>query len=124
MCQTMKGISKLAVGTCVEVGFVNSENRPAAYRQSEHTTIPGVCGSFEGDFSQRPGQPFAFIITHNGTRIFVHPSLVGELGFSTGDQVACRAVIGEDKQGKPGWRAVSIEQLEAAESVTRPTRTL
>ncbi|WP_296697462.1 tetratricopeptide repeat protein [Thiocapsa sp. UBA6158] len=113
--RTMKGISDLAVGTCVEVGFVNGENHPVAFRQSEKTTIPGVCGWFEGEFSQRPGQAFAFIVTHDGERIFVHPSLVGEHRSAAGDKLSCHAVIGKDKQGKPGWRAVSIEQRDAIE---------
>ncbi len=117
--RAMKGISKLAVGTCVEVGFVNGENRPVTYRRSEHTTIPGVCGWFEGDFSQQPGQVFAFIITKDGERIYVHSSLMEKLQGNSGDKVSCHAVIGKNKQGKPGWRAVSIEQREPIECGTR-----
>lgn len=111
----MQGISKLAVGTCVEVGFVEGEKRPISFRQSEKTTIPGVCDSFEGELSQRPGQAFAFIIADGGTRIYVHPELASKLSSGmVGKKVSSHAMISRDKQGRPGWRAISVEPLETS----------
>ncbi len=108
--RSMKGVSKLTVGTCVEVGVVKGETRPVSYRPSEKTMIPGLCERFEGELSQRPGQIFAFVIADGGGRIFVHPSLARELDGLVGHRVSCRAVVGKDKQGKPGWRAVSVDR--------------
>ncbi len=112
--RSMKGVSKLAVGTCVEVGVVKGETRPVSYRLSEKTMIPGLCERFEGELSQRPGQIFAFVIADGGGRIFVHPSLARELDGLVGHRVSCRAVVGKDKQGKPGWRAVSVDRSAQA----------
>ena len=110
MYRTMKGVSKLAVGTCVEVGFVKGETRPVTYRIAEDTVIPGLCERFEGDLSQQPGQAFAFVNADGGRRIFVYPSLASDLQELVGGRVSCRAVAGKDKQGKPGWRAVSVDR--------------
>jgi len=115
MYRAMKGVSKLAVGTCVEVGFVKGETRPVTYRLAENTEIPGLCERFEGELSQRPGQAFAFVMADGGRRIFVHPSLASELGVAVGHRVSCRAVVGKDKQGKPGWRAVSVDRSARAD---------
>lgn len=108
--RAMKGMSTLAVGTCVEVGFLKGETRPVNYRVSEETVILGVCDRFEGELNQRPGQAFAFVIADGGRRIFVHPILASALQGLVGERVSCRAVAGKDKQGKPGWRAVSVDR--------------
>jgi tetratricopeptide (TPR) repeat protein len=110
MYRAMKGVAKLAVGTCVEVGFVKGEPRPVTYRLLEDTEIPGLCERFDGELSQRPGQAFAFVMADGGQRIFVHPSLANEVQGLIGGRVSCRAVAGKDKQGKPGWRAVSVDR--------------
>jgi hypothetical protein len=110
----MKGVSQLDVGTSVEVGFVKGESRPVTYRLAENETIPGLCERFKGELSQRPGQAFAFVIADGGQRIFVHTSLANGFEGFVGQGVTCRAVVGKDRQGKPGWRAVSIEQLAVA----------
>lgn len=110
MRRAMKEVSKLDVGTCVEVGFVKGETRPVTYRLPEDTEIPGLCERFEGELRQRPGQAFAFVIADGDRRVFVHPSLASELHGLVGHRVWCRAVVGKDKQGKPGWRAVSVHR--------------
>lgn len=110
MYRSMKGVAKLAVGTCVEVGFVEGETRPATCRLCEDRPIPGLRERFDGELSQRPGQAFAFVIADGGQRIFVHPSLASELDGLAGDKVSCLAVAGKDKQGKRGWRALSVNR--------------
>jgi tetratricopeptide (TPR) repeat protein len=110
MYRAMKGVAKLAVGTCVEVGFVKGETRPVTYRLLEDTVIPGLCERFEGELSQRPGQAFAFVMADGGQRVFVHPSLANAVQGLVGGRVSCRAVTGKDKQGKLGWRAVSVDR--------------
>ncbi|MCF7983066.1 MAG: hypothetical protein K9L70_01560 [Thiohalocapsa sp.] len=108
--RSMKEVAKLAVGTCVEVGFVEGETRPATCRLCENRLIPGLRERFEGELSQRPGQAFAFVIADGGERVFVHPSLASELDGLAGQKVSCLAVPGKDKQGRPGWRAVSVDR--------------
>jgi tetratricopeptide (TPR) repeat protein len=112
--RSMKGIAELPVGTCVEVGFVDGDDRPVAYRLSDKTEIPGVYEHFTGELSQREGWAFAFVITDDGERIFVPPSLIRGLDGLLGATVACAAARGKDKQGRRGWRAVSIGQPAAA----------
>jgi hypothetical protein len=109
MYRAMPGVAKLSLGTCVEVGFVEGEKRPVTYRLSEQAEIPGLCERFEGELSQRPGQNFAFVVTARRERVFVHPSLAGELQVSVGETVSCRAVMGRDRKGKRGWRAASVD---------------
>jgi hypothetical protein len=124
MYRAMKGVAKLAVGTCVEVGFVKGEPRPVTYRLLEDTVIPGLCERFDGELSQRPGQAFTFVMADGGQRIFVLPSLANEVQGLVGAQVSCRAVAAKDKQGKPGWRAVSVDASRDCDTVppARPAR--
>jgi hypothetical protein len=75
-----------------------------------------VCERFDGELSQRPGQAFAFVIANGGERIFVHPNEAAKLRGLTGERVSCRAVTGKDKQGKPGWRAVSVDLVNRADA--------
>lgn len=109
--RTMQAVSKLTVGTCVEVGFIEGEKRPVSVRPSEKTAIPCVYETFEGELSQRPGQAFAFVVTNAGRRIFVHPGLASPLSGAVGSKVSSRAVISRDKQGRPSWKAICVELL-------------
>lgn len=111
--RTMPGVSKLALGTCVEVGFIKGQRRPVSCRTSDKSVIPGVCEPFEGELSQRPGQAFAFVIGDDHRRVFVHPGLMSTLASEPGDKVSCQAVISRDKQGRIGWRAITVEPREA-----------
>lgn len=114
MYRTMKEVSELAVGSCIQVGFVKGETRPTICRLCEDRLIPGLRERFDGELSQRPGQAFAFVNADDGQRIFVHPSLASALDGLAGHAVSCVAVPSKDKQGKPGWRAVSVDSAAHA----------
>jgi hypothetical protein len=107
--RSMKGVAKLAVGVCIEVGFVKGEPRPVTYRHSDDQQIPGLYEHFEGEWSQRPDQAFAFIITDDNQRIFVHPILASAVNALIGHRVSCRAVVSRNNKGKPGWRALLVD---------------
>ena len=57
----------------------------------------------DGELSHREGQSFGFLVTEEGERAFVHPDLMGKL--PEGNKT-CIAMMGKDKLGKPGWRAL------------------
>lgn len=105
----MQGASVLTEGACVEVGFIPGETRPVTYRLIPDGAIPDVYEQFEGKLSQRLGQAFAFIIADDRQRIFVPPNLARKLQALVGQRVSCGAVMGKDKEGMPGWRAISVD---------------
>lgn len=103
-----KGISEMRVGDIIEVGLADDDQRAIKWRKSAATTLDGYFRQFAGELTQRTGQSFGFVITEDNERIFIHPNLMGS-AFSTGSSIVCRAVMGKDKQGKQGWRALTLE---------------
>jgi hypothetical protein len=95
--------TQLTLGQIVEVGFFHGENRACRLRMSELEDIPGFCGRMEGELSHREGQSFGFLVTQEGERVFVHPDLMVHIPEG---RKACIAMMGKDKQGNPGWRAL------------------
>jgi tetratricopeptide (TPR) repeat protein len=107
-----KGISDRKLGEIIEVGLVNDNRRAITWSASETITLKGFFRKFSGKLTTRAGQPFGFIITDDNERIFVHPNLLGKSAFPEGASITCRAVMGKDKQGKQGWRALTLNTLE------------
>jgi len=99
-----KGILNVAVGDLIEVAM--DGNKAIRWRATSITEIPGFCIDFDGELSQRAGQPFGFIITDDRERIYVHPSVMKLKSVAPDSRVSCRAIMSKDKQGKPGWRAL------------------
>jgi hypothetical protein len=75
-------------------------------------SIPGFADELTSELSQRPSQSFGFLTTVDGLRVFIHPSLIADLAIKPGQRACCRAVIGKDKQGKPGWRALRWNKMQ------------
>lgn len=102
-----KGIADAPVGEIVDVGFAAGEKQPIRWHRSEATAIEGLCRQMTGKVTQRPGQNFGFLITEYGERVFVHPDLMHRHSGGLETQArTCVAMMGKDKQGKPGWRAL------------------
>ncbi len=101
-----RGIDGLSVGRLVEVALDPDEHRPVRWRNSNQNSMPGFVDDFSGGISQRDGQTFGFLTTVTGDRIFIHPSLMCALDKARDAEVYCLAMMGKDKQGKPGWRAL------------------
>ncbi len=60
-----------------------------------------------GELTQRPGQSFGFLNTEDGDRVFMHPDLMESTPKTDGvTDLSCIAMIGKDKLGRPGWRAL------------------
>jgi hypothetical protein len=104
-----KGISDMGVGDIIEVGLADDDHRAIKWRKSIATTLDGFFRQFAGELTQQIGQSFGFVVTEDNERIFVHPNLMGESALSAGPSVTCRAVMGKDKQGKQGWRALTLK---------------
>lgn len=104
-----KGLSEMEVGEIIEVGFADDDQRAIKWKKSADRTLDGFVRQFDGELTLRTGQSFGFVISGNNERIFVHPNLLAESTYSTGSSIVCRAVMGRDKQGKQGWRALTLE---------------
>lgn len=104
-----KGISDMQVGDVVEVGLAEVDHRTIKWRETAATRIDGFCQPFAGELTQRAGQTFGFVVTEDNCRVFVHPNLMRETALAAGTSITCRAVMGKDKQGKEGWRALTLE---------------
>lgn len=49
---------------------------------------------------------------HTVGQLYVYPSLLTESAFTARTSITCRAVVGKDKQGKQGWRALTLEATD------------
>jgi len=103
-----KDISEIRVGDIIEVGLAGDDHRAVKWKKSNATTLDGFVREFAGELTQRIGQSFGFVISQDNERIFVHPSLLEKSAFPAGTSIICRAVMGKDKQGKQGWRALTL----------------
>ena len=104
-----KGVSDMRMGDIVEVSLANDDHRAIKWRKSVTTEIAGFCKQFVGELTQRAGQSFGFVVTEDNCRVFVHPQLMGESALTAGASIICQGVMGKDKQGKEGWRALTLE---------------
>lgn len=102
-----KDIRDIPIGRIVEVGFLDEARQPQRWRTTEHTSIDGFVKPMTGEMSKREDQSFGFLKTGTGERVFVHPALMERLPHADSKGLTCLAVMSRDKQGKPGWRALS-----------------
>ncbi|WP_298236613.1 tetratricopeptide repeat protein [uncultured Azohydromonas sp.] len=108
------GADQLAAGQIVEVGQVQGRGRPVCFRPSAVDSIDDFCRRLSGEVSQRDGQSFGFMTTPLGERVFVPPTLMDQLSEKhLHGPVQCVAYMSKDRQGKPGWRALSWIQADA-----------
>ena len=106
MYRRFHDIDKVAIGDIIEVGFLNSDERPVRWRKSGIKHIEGFVSEMNGKVSQRDGQTFGLMVTNNGERIFVPPALMNEQPVDREGEKSCMAVMGKDKKGKKGWKAL------------------
>jgi len=112
-----KGIDALSVGDMLEVGLSEADGRAVRWRRCDARAIEGFCRTMTGWLSQREGQAFAFLVTTEGDRIFVHPALMAERTEHLVNGQTCFAMMGKDKNGKLGWRALRwISETEMNET--------
>ncbi len=103
-----KGVENLAVGEIIDVGFFAGDDCACQWRKTEKKLIDDFCCAMRGELTQRTGQSFGFLNTVDGDRVFVHPDLMRSAPKIDGiTDLSCIAMIGKDKQGRPGWRALS-----------------
>jgi tetratricopeptide (TPR) repeat protein len=98
---------QLEPGTIVDVGCIESGGMPHAWRLSTATEIEGLCQTFSGSLVRNEGKDFAFVRT-SPYDVFVPPELASKFEHGQTPTVACRAIRRKNKQGKVGWRAVSV----------------
>jgi hypothetical protein len=99
--------AELAPGTIIEVGFVEADGSPIAWRRSGAATLPGLCETFSGTLARDEAKPFAFVRT-TGQDVFVAPSLASTFAMGETHHVTCVAVKRRDNKQKIGWRVVSF----------------
>jgi tetratricopeptide (TPR) repeat protein len=119
-----KGVSEMRVGDIIQVGLAGDDQRTIKWKKSNATTLDGFVREFAGELTQRAGQSFGFVISLDNERIFVHPSLLAESAFTDGTSITCRAVVGKDKQGKQGWRALTLEATDDRNKIHQDTEAL
>ena len=108
------GVAELAPGTIIELGFPEDDNRVADWRPSDAHEIPGLCGVLKGRLERKEGQDFAFVRTR-GSDCFVPPPLARHFTAGQPHEVCCLAVMGTNKKGGTGWRAVRLlNEIETA----------
>lgn len=105
-------IRKLPVGTIMEISFskFNPKN-PLSIKVSDKKEIQGLCQLFTGELNKISDKNFAFIKSGNES-VFVAPYFAESYQSDMTYKVQCKAIKGKNKQGKIGWRAVEIANLE------------
>ncbi|QEI06597.1 hypothetical protein FXN63_12710 [Pigmentiphaga aceris] len=103
-------VAGLTPGTIVEVGIAAPDGPPLDWKLSASQAIRGLCETLSGSLERREGKGFAFIRTA-GEAVFVPPALAE--GFAPGRPYAvdCLAIRRTNKEGKTGWRAVSVIEI-------------
>jgi tetratricopeptide (TPR) repeat protein len=107
-----KGVDLLSVGAIIEIGWSGLEGRALRWSRTEVKTIEGFVQQMSGTMTQRDGQAFGFMMTSAGERVFVHPGLMAQQPTGQANVKTCDAMMGRDKQGRLGWRA--LRWVEAA----------
>ena len=101
-------ISQVPVGTVVEIGHDETSEYPLDWRVSDIKEIPNLYKAFSGTLTRQRDKPFAHIHSPLGN-IFVTPPMAGKFTTNREYPVSGTAIKRADKQGKIGWRAVSLE---------------
>jgi len=102
-------VAKLPPGSLVEIGRADPEGPPLDWRHSEADYIPGLYETFSGTLERQEGKDFAFIRTAKGD-VFVPPVLASSFPLGQQHQLSCQAIKRTNKQGKTGWRAMTISE--------------
>lgn len=100
-------LAALPPGTLVEVGRATPEGPPLDWRPSEAQSLPGLCETIFGTLERQADKDFAFIRTGRDD-VFVAPALATVFAQGQRYDVSCLAIRRTNKQGKTGWRAVSV----------------
>ena len=100
-------IAQLPLGTLIGIGHAQGDTRACDWRRSESDVLPDCCEVVAGTLTRRDGQAFAFIRGAQGD-VFVSPALAESFAPGECHEVTCLAVWSTSKQGKAGWRAVTI----------------
>ncbi|CDS49860.1 hypothetical protein [Polaromonas sp. CG9_12] len=100
-------LAGLPPGTLVEVGRATPEGPPLDWRPSEALSLPGLCETLCGTLERQADKDFAFIRTARDD-VFVPPALATVFAQGQRYDVSCLAIRRTNKQGKTGWRAVSV----------------
>jgi len=101
-----RDIDHAAIGDVVEVGMSEADGHAVKWRGSEAKAIKGFAQRMTGVVTQRDEQAFGFLMTSAGERVFIHPKLMVELAERCVNMQVCVAMMGKDKSGKVGWRAL------------------
>lgn len=105
-------IAKIAIGTVIDVFYSKFKaKKPISYRISDSQEIKDFCQIFTGELNKVVDKNFAFIKSGNES-IFVSPNFAESYQSDMTYKVQCKAIKGKNKQGKIGWRAVEISNLE------------
>ena len=100
------GINEVPVGKIVKVGFSGDERHAVRWHGCDLTAIDGFVKEMTGNLTRPDGQAFGFVMTSAGERVFVNPVLIDQT-LPDGDRTrTCVAMLGMDKKGKRGWRAL------------------
>lgn len=100
-------LAGLPPGTLVEVGRATPEGPPLDWRPSDAQSLPGLCETIPGTLERQADKDFAFIRTARDD-VFVPPALATVFAQGQRYDVSCLAIRRTNKQGKTGWRAVSV----------------
>lgn len=105
-------IQKLPVGIILEISFskFNSKN-PLFIKVSDKKEIQGLCQLFTGELSKVANKNFAFIKSGDES-IFITPYFAESYESDITYKVQCKAIKVQNKQGKIGWRAIEISNLD------------
>lgn len=105
-------IEKLPIGNIIELNYSKfNTKKPLSFKVSSHQEIKDFCQLFTGELTKITDKNFAFIKSGNDS-IFVPPNFAEGYQADTIYKVQCKAIKGKNKQGKIGWRAVEISNLE------------
>lgn len=102
----------MPVGTILEIGFSKfSPKNPLFFNISDKKEIDNLCQLFTGELNKIVDKNFAFIKSGNES-IFVIPRLAENYQENIVYKVQCKAIKSKNKQGKIGWRAIEIANLD------------
>lgn len=105
-------VKNMEVGTVLEISYSKiNHKKPVSIKVVSEKEIGGLCQIFTGVLNRVSDKNFAFIKSGEES-VFVPPNLAEGYQHSVTYQVQCRVIKSRNKQGKLGWRAVEIANLE------------
>ncbi|GEM_PF-2565499 len=108
--QDFPEITSLEPGTVVRLKIL--ENKVLELEPRPEATLPELVRPFQGRYQPVRKQPFAFVRTDTGERIFVPPRIASQLKLSRNARVQGLAERTLDlKKNRPGWSALTIVPL-------------